>query len=292
MRRSGLWLGGPACLVLAACAGTPSQSQRDTLAAPQPRDCVGLFPYQEAPLPVLGAGILPADLAAAGARSLASSRFHKCVQDNLADRDHYLQALSEELSAENRHLQDEVASYEQRSSAAQAASADYNAACKVQGLGASQYQACLQREQQLNQEIADVNAAYAVLQSRKVEQDAKIAAYNQGIRTLPGDVQAAYRDYQGAVRNQEHWLDMTRALIASPANQRPVAAAACPQLQQPGMTLPEMDALTEALVACLRRMPASLLVPAPPPTSPAQTTPTAADRPLPGELDSRASRDI
>ncbi|HSN18124.1 MAG TPA: hypothetical protein VLV87_07925 [Gammaproteobacteria bacterium] len=211
----------------------------------------------------IGAGIRPAGLAEAGGRRLALARFYKCRQDNLSDRNKYLQALGEQLQAGKLQLQADVASYQQRIAAAQAASGDYRSTCQVQGLSQVQYQACLQRSQQLNQEIAQINQVYQGLQLRNTEQNSRITAFDSEVSTIPGSMQAAYQEYQAAVREQEHWLDVTRGLIAAPANQGMVTRADCPSVQGPPATLPEMDAMTEALIACLRRMPETALVPPP-----------------------------
>ena len=263
MRSCGVWIGSILCVLLCACAANPPRPSQASLVPPQPRDCDKLFPHPDVPPLDVAAGILPADLAEAGAWRLMLSRFHKCRQDNLSDRDRYLQSQGDALQAEERQLQEDMTAYQQRIAAAQAESDEYNAACQVQGLDPAHYQSCVQRQQQVNQDIAQVNDAYRGLERRQADQSQRIAAFDGEVTAIPESIQTAYQDYQAAVREQGHWLDMARGLIALPVNLGTVKPAACPSVQQPPKDLPEMDAMSEGLVACLRRMPAGLLLPPP-----------------------------
>lgn len=254
------WVSCLLCALLAACAGAPSKSARPEVAPLQVRDCATLYPHPDAVADVAGPGIMPAVLAAAGQGYLSTMRFQKCRADNAKDKNTYLQQVGNQLRYDLAQVQEGIKTYEAQVADGQAQSAAYNADCTAPGLDRPHYQACLQREEKLNQFIAQVNGSYPDLKARQEALNSRVMAYNEDGRGMSGELHDTYADYTATVRPLGRWLDQVRNLLNLPANQPQARQSACPEVAVPAKTVEEMDSMAAGFVSCLGRMPEVELV--------------------------------
>ena len=242
-------------LLLSACA--PTQPSRPEVPALKLADCTALYPHPNS-VPDLSpaeASSPPAQLASLGEAHLALSRFRGCQQDDAVLQDQHLAASAKQLQYDQQRVQQDLAAWQKRDAAAEAARDRYQADCAQSGLPDAQYQSCLQRSQDLNLEVAALNSANAELSQRSDALNARIQDYDQQIASAPAAVQDAYTAYLAAVNSEGVWLDRARDLISSTEYRAAAAGAGCPDVMASPQSVDAMHALATSLIACLKLMP-------------------------------------
>lgn len=258
------WVPCLVCALLAACAGAPSRSARPEVTPLQVRDCAILYPHPDAVADAAGPGIMPVALAAVGQGYLSTMRFQRCRADNANDKNTYLQQVGNQLRYDLAQVQEGIKTYEAQVADGQAQSAAYNADCKAPDLDKPHYQACLQREEKLNQFIAQVNGSYPDLKSRQEALNSRVVAYNEDSRGMSDEMRGTYADYTATIKPLGRWMDQVRNLLNLPVNQPQARQGACPAVTVPAKTVEEMDSMAAGFVSCLGRMPEVELVEPPP----------------------------
>jgi hypothetical protein len=244
-------------LLFSACASV--KPSRPEAAVFTPVDCATLYPHPgsapdlepAAPTPP------PAELAASGEAHLTMARFLGCVEGNAEGDSKHLSAVGKQLQYDKAGMATDLASYLQRDEVDGAAREQYQAECTQPNLPPAQYQACLQRSQDLNAEIAAVNQVNSGLKQRNDALNARIDDYDQHIAAASAAVKDSYAAYDAAVRSEGSWMDRARYLVNSPEYRAPATAAGCPDAMTPPKTVDAMHELAGTMIACLKRLPAS-----------------------------------
>jgi len=209
---------------------------------------------------------LGAASAAWGAESVmnlisAGEAVQKEVQDTKAKSD-AAQQKGKDLAAQGKAMQSEknkiladLDAWQKENDGVKARTADYQSKCGPdKKLNQDEFKACTAEKDQLNTDIAKVNADNAELQKRNDALNAKIPTYNEAAQANPAEQKDTYNAYTSSLKKEAGWLDQARTQMSSDAFKSYGVKAGCPDVNKPAKTPEAMIKMTDDVIACLKKV--------------------------------------
>ena len=165
-----------------------------------------------------------------------------------------LASEGKELSAANNQLNADIASFKKDGDSITQRRADFQAHCQGKQVTADEAKACKAQADQINADIAKNNAQSGELKKRQDDLFAKIAKYNQAIKTNPSDQKSAYDAFNAAAKKEGAWLDQARDQLTSEGFKAYGQKAGCPDVNKPSKTTEAMMKMTDEVIACLKKV--------------------------------------
>ena len=179
----------------------------------------------------------------------------KARMDTAVQHTKEVAAQGNALSADKAQLLKDYADWQKENDSIKQRSSDFQNRCSPdRHLEAEQLKACKKDADELNQDIAKVNSENAELGKRNDALNAKIQPYNLEAQKAPAERDAAYDAYNAAAQKERAWLDATRNQLATDAFKAYGDKAGCPDMTQPPQSTDAMNSMTDAVIACLKKI--------------------------------------
>jgi len=159
-----------------------------------------------------------------------------------------------ELSAANEQLKADIAAFTKDGESITQRSNDYKARCQSKSVTADEAKACKTQADEINADITKNKAQSGDLKKRQDELFAKIAKYNEAIKTNPGEQKSAYDAFNAAAKKEGAWLDQAREQLTSEGFKAYGQKAGCPDVNKPSKTTEAMMKMTDEVIACLKKV--------------------------------------
>ncbi|MBU6421915.1 MAG: hypothetical protein KGQ62_07505 [Gammaproteobacteria bacterium] len=193
------------------------------------------------------------DLISQGQSALANVKNAQAALQDLTQKNTALQTQGTQIQAENTKLQADIAAFKELSSTFNQKVSDYNAQCKSPKTDA-QFKECKAQNTELQQQSESLKTQPAALNAREKTFIVAATAYNQQVKSLPDQMKAAEEKYRVALSYQYAWLDKARDQVAQPAFQPYAKKYNCPNVMKPSKTQDAADAMSDQIIACLKRV--------------------------------------
>ena len=179
----------------------------------------------------------------------------KARMDAAVQHNKEVAAQGNTLAADKAQLLKDYADWQKENDSIRQRSSDFQNRCSPdRKLEAEQLKACKKDADELNQDIAKVNSENAELGKRNDALNAKIPGYNQAAQQAPAEQDAAYDAYNAANQKERSWLDAARNQLSTDAFKSYGDKAGCPDMTQPPQTTDAMNKMTDAVIACLKKI--------------------------------------
>lgn len=179
---------------------------------------------------------------------------HKAAFDTAMDKNKALVGQGKQITSEMEKLKADIAAYKAQNAAIKTQTADYQKKCNGKQLNPDAFAACKAQLAKINQEIDQNNAQPAKLNQRQNALMANAKKYNADVVAVPKVVKAQEHAYEGALADQQSWLQKARTLVSQPAFQPYAKKNGCPNVGKTPKTLDAIMTMSEDIIACLKKV--------------------------------------
>lgn len=181
----------------------------------------------------------------------------KSAQDDAAKQNQDLVAQGKQLVAEQKQLPIDRDAWQKESDALQQRVAAYHAKCEGKPLNEADKKDCKTEQDDINANIAKVNAERDALNKRVTDLNDNGAKYNDAVKQLQARVPQVGTNYTVAINKETDWLVAALNRTNDPSFKPYAAKAGCPAVsKQPGTDEGVMSVSTKIL-ACLKKFAAT-----------------------------------
>ncbi len=195
-----------------------------------------------------------ASLITQGEEIITKIKTHKAAFDAAMAKNNALMPQGKQISANMEQLKTDIAAYKAQNDTIKKQTADYQSNCNGKPLNKDEYANCKAQLAKINQEINENNAKPAQLNQRQSDLMARVKKYNEEVVAVPKTVKAEEHAYEGALADQQSWLQKARTLVSQPAFQPYAKKNGCPNVSKTPKTLDAIMTMSEDIIACLKKV--------------------------------------
>lgn len=179
----------------------------------------------------------------------------KAASDAAVKRDQELAAEGNDLDAQSAQLLKENDAFNKENADINQRIGDYNSRCSTSKLlNQDQIKACKAEGDQLNADVAKVNADKDALNKHIADVNARIPKHNEEAKNSGNQVKATADAYVTALKNEGAWLDQARNLMVTNAFKSLGQKAGCPDVNDPAKTADTMAKMADDVIICLKKI--------------------------------------